>query len=74
MLNEGFDAVLVIAMLPVALPAALGVKVAVNDVLCPGLRVAGRLRPLMLNPVPLANACVMVIAEPLPLFRVIVCG
>ena len=74
MLKEELDAVLVIAMLPVALPATAGAKVVVNDALCPTLRVAGRLRPFMLKPVPLADACVIVIAELLPLLRVIVCG
>jgi len=74
MLREELDAALVIAMLPVALPATGGAKVVVNEALCPGLRVAGRLRPLMLKPVPLADACVIVIAELLPLLSVMVCG
>jgi hypothetical protein len=74
MLKEELLALLVMAMLPVALPAALGANVAVKDALCPAFRVAGRLRPLMLKPVPLADACVMVIAELLPLFSVMVCG
>ena len=74
MLKEGLDASLVIAMLPVALPAAVGANVVVKEALCPALRVAGRLRPLILKPVPLADACVMVIAELLPLLRVMVCG
>jgi hypothetical protein len=74
MLKEELDAVLVIAMLPVALPATVGAKVVVNDALCPALRVAGRLRPLMLKAVPLADACVIVTAELLPLLRLMVCG
>ena len=32
-LNDGFVAVLVIAMLPVVVPAVVGVKLAVNEVL-----------------------------------------
>jgi hypothetical protein len=39
-------------MLPVALPAAVGENLAVNDVLCPAVSVNGVARPVMLNPVP----------------------
>jgi hypothetical protein len=74
MLREGLDAVLVIAMLPVALPAVLGANVAVNDALCPLLRVVGRVRPLRLKPVPLADACVMVTLNVPPFVRVTVCA
>lgn len=51
---------LVIETLPLALPATVGVNVAVNEVFAPALIVAGRVSPLMLNPVPLALAAVMV--------------
>jgi hypothetical protein len=74
MLREGLDAVLVIAMLPVALPPVLGANVAVNDALCPLLRVVGRVRPLRLKPVPLAEACVMVTLDVPPFVRVTVCA
>jgi hypothetical protein len=39
-------------MLPVALPAAVGENLAVNEVLCPAFSVNGVARPVMLNPVP----------------------
>jgi hypothetical protein len=45
-------ALLRIEMLPVALPAAVGENLAVNEVLCPAFSVNGVARPLMLNPVP----------------------
>lgn len=46
--------------LPLALPAAVGVNVAVNEVFAPALIVAGRVSPLIVNPVPVAVAAVMV--------------
>lgn len=49
-------ALLTIEMLPVALPAAVGENLAVNDVLCPAVSVCA-VRPVMLNPVPVALAC-----------------
>ncbi len=42
-------------MLPVAAPADVGAKVAVNDALLPALIVIGIVAPLMLNPVPEAD-------------------
>jgi hypothetical protein len=65
--SDGFDAVLVIATLPVTAPAALGLKVAVNVVLDPAPSVRGVEIPLKLNPLPLAEACEIVTLE-LPLF------
>ena len=54
-------------MLPVALPEAVGENFAVNEVLCPAFRVAGVVRPDMLNPVP--DALPAEIATlPVPLF------
>jgi len=40
--------------LPLKLPVDGGVKVTLNEVLCPGVNVSGVLIPDMLNPVPLA--------------------
>src|SRR5438552_3125112 len=45
-------ALLTTEMLPVALPAAAGVKAAPNEVLWPGVRVKGRDNPVMLKPSP----------------------
>lgn len=46
------EALLTTEMLPVAAPADVGAKVAVNDALLPALMVIGIVAPLMLNPVP----------------------
>lgn len=51
---------LTIDTLPVALPAAVGENLAVNDVLCPAVSVSGAVRPVMLNPVPDVLACEIV--------------
>jgi hypothetical protein len=67
MLSDGSVALLAMAMLPVAFPAAAGAKVAVNVALCPLVSVVGRVGPVKLNPVPLADACDMVTLE-VPLF------
>jgi hypothetical protein len=53
-------ALLTIEMLPVAAPAAVGVKMAENDALLPALIVIGMLAPLILNPVPEGEALVIV--------------
>lgn len=53
-------ALLTIEMLPVALPAAVGENLAVNDVLCPAFSVNGAASPVMLNPVPAALPCEIV--------------
>lgn len=47
-----FGALLTIEMLPLALPAATGVNLALNVVLSPPPSVSGVLNPLMLRPVP----------------------
>ena len=60
----GFEALLLIATFPVTFPADCGEKVTLNDVLCPGESVTGRLIPLRLNPVPVAFADEIVIVEP----------
>ena len=67
-------ALLTTEILPLADPADVGAKVAVNDALLPALIVIGIVAPLTLNPVPEADACVTV-KVPLPeLVSVIVCG
>lgn len=57
-------------MLPLAAPLAVGANTAVKDALCPAFRVRGRVRPLRLNPLPLAVAAEIVRAVPPELVRV----
>ena len=65
-------ALLVIDMLPLTLPVAVGAKRAVNDALCPALIVTGAVIPLMLNPVPETLAA-EIVTLPVPvLFNVTV--
>jgi len=64
---------LLMETLPLALPAAAGENVAVNEVLCPGLRVSGAVMPLMVNPVPEALAAEIVTLAVPVFFKVIVC-
>ena len=56
MLSGEFEASLTTLMLPVALPAPGGAKVALKLVLCPAAKVMGRERPLRLNPLPVGVA------------------
>ena len=49
------------------LPEDVGEKIALNVVLCPAARVAGRIGPLKLNPVPVAAADEIVTVTP-PVF------
>jgi hypothetical protein len=51
-------------MLPLALVEELGAKVTPKVKLCPGIRDSGRLKPLTLNPAPVALAWAMVTLEP----------
>lgn len=51
-----FGALLRRVIVPVALPPLVGENCAVNEVLCPAVRVFGVASPLMLNPAPLAVA------------------
>jgi len=51
-----FRALLTIEMLPTTLPVAWGAKVTLKEVLCPGVRVNGKARPLTLNPAPATAA------------------
>jgi hypothetical protein len=64
---------LVIEMLPLALPATVGVKVAVKDVFKPALIVNGVDRPVMLKPVPETLAAEMVMLAVPEFVSVIVC-
>ena len=60
----------VMLTLPLAAPLAVGANNTVNDVLCPAFKVTGTVRPLRLNPLPLAEAAEMVSALPPVLVRV----
>jgi hypothetical protein len=62
-----FDAFDVMATLPLKLLADGGVKVTLNDALCPGVSVSGVLIPVMPNPVPLTVAAEIVAFTP-PVF------
>jgi hypothetical protein len=64
---------LVMVMLPVALPADVGANAAVKVAFVPALIVAGTERPLMLNPVPEAVAAEMVRAALPVLVSIMVC-
>ena len=57
----------VILTFPLAAPLVAGANRTVKDVLCPAFKVRGTVRPLILNPVPLAVAAEMVTAVP-PVF------
>jgi hypothetical protein len=54
MVRLGLEASDVMETLPLKLPVDGGVKVTLNEALCPGVNVSGVLIPDMLNPVPLA--------------------
>jgi hypothetical protein len=56
-----------IARVPFAAPPTVGEKVTVNVALCPAVRVVGRLGPVKLNPVPVAEA-VEIVTVTVPVF------
>ena len=58
---------LVMRTLPGKLPAAVGANNTLNVALCPAASVAGVLRPLTLNPAPLAAICAIV-TQAVPVF------
>jgi hypothetical protein len=60
----------VIEMLPVTVPAAVGVNLAVKAVLCPAGTVIGSVNPATEKPVPVATSCVMV-SVALPVFATV---
>ena len=64
---------LVMEMLPVALPLAVGANLAVSVVAAPGLTVAGTVRPLILKPAPEALAAEIVNVAFPEFVRVILC-
>ena len=70
MLRLGSDAVEVMLTLPLAAPLAVGEKSTENDVLWPAVKVTGRVRPLKVNPVPVALAAEMVMVVPPVLVKV----
>jgi hypothetical protein len=53
MVRVGLEASEVIVIVPLTLPAAAGVNVALKVALCPAVSVTGAVIPLRLNPVPL---------------------
>jgi hypothetical protein len=54
----------VIVRLPLLLPAATGVNVALKVVVCPAASTTGKLGPVKLNPLPVAAAAEIVTVEP----------
>lgn len=62
--SVGLVALLDTEMLPVAAPVVVGAKLALKLVLWPAFSVKGKLRPVMLKPVPVAVAAVMVMLVP----------
>ena len=56
--------------LPLALPAEVGAKVTLNEVLWPGVNVTGVLMPEMLKPVPATVTCEIVALSPPVFFTV----
>ena len=63
----GFEAFELTVTVPTKLLAEVGVKVTVNDVLCPGVSVTGGVMPEMLNPAPATVAAEIVVLVP-PVF------
>ena len=64
MFRFGFEPLDVMLTLPLTEPLAAGLKVTVNDVLCPAFNVKGKARPLKLYPDPLALAAEIVRLDP----------
>ena len=69
-LRLGLDPLEVMVTLPLAAPAVVGANFTENDVLWPAVKVTGRVRPLKLNPVPVALAAEMVMVVPPVLVKV----
>jgi len=70
MLRFGLPPLEVMLTLPLAVPAAVGAKLTVNEVLCPAVKVNGSDKPLKLNPDPLALAAEIVRLVPPLLVKV----
>lgn len=64
MLRLGLEPFEVTVTLPLAAPAAEGANLTENEVLCPAVSVRGNVNPLMLNPVPVADAAEIVTLVP----------
>jgi hypothetical protein len=62
--KDDSEALPVAVIVPLAEPLVVGVKTTLKFALCPGLRVSGRVKPLIWNPAPLAVACEMVKSDP----------
>ena len=63
--SVGLEALLVIARLPLTVPAACGANTTLKlGLLWPGSKVKGRLKPFILSPAPVTLACEMVSLEP----------
>src|SRR5215469_15099265 len=60
----GLEALEVTVTVPVALPAAVGVKVTLKVALWPAVSATGAVMPLMVKPVPLIATCEMVTLDP----------
>jgi hypothetical protein len=69
----GFDAFDVTVTVPGNVPAAVGAKLTVNVVLCPGVSVTGGAIPEMLNPAPDSATAEIVVFTPPVFVRVSVC-
>jgi hypothetical protein len=65
-----FEAFEVMEILPLKLFADGGVKVTLNDALCPGVNVRGVVIPDRLNPLPLSVAAEIVMLDPPVFFSV----
>jgi hypothetical protein len=70
MLKMESDPVEVTLMLPAAEPLVVGEKATVNGALCPAPSVTGNVRPLRVNPAPLAAAAEIVRLDPPELVKV----
>jgi len=70
-LSVGLEALLVREKEPLAAPADCGANTTLKlGLLWPGVKVKGRFKPFMVNPLPVTTACVMVTLEPPELVRV----
>jgi hypothetical protein len=63
----------VIVTLPLELPADVGAKVTLNEVLCPGVKVTGVVIPEIVKPVPVIGTDEMVAFSPPVFCTVSVC-
>ena len=71
MVREEFEAFEVTVTVPLALPAAVGVNVALTVVFAPAAKVSGVVTGVRLKPVPLMLTCEIVTDDP-PVFVIFV--